>query len=124
MQKGDCIIIPPDLFRAGEDFFVGLGWTCPGDVDLDASIVVATHGTGGGGGGGKAVNVVGYKDLQFGGAVVHQGDNMTGGADGDDERINIDLDAMPPEVPFLVTVVSLEIVIHVVFVINAGDDGG
>jgi stress response protein SCP2 len=55
---------------------------------------------------GKAINIVSFSDREFGKAVVHNGDNMTGDGSGDDERIDIDLDCMPPEVQSLFVVVN------------------
>ena len=28
MHKGDVVELPPGLFQAGSDAFIGLGWTC------------------------------------------------------------------------------------------------
>ena len=82
MQKGDCVTIPPGLFTGGDDFFIGLGWSCPGSVDLDASVVICSEFDGG-----EAINVVAFNDKTFGDAVRHQGDNTSGAGAGDDEVI-------------------------------------
>ncbi len=42
----------------------------------------------------------------FGGAVQHQGDNLTGEGKGDDERISIDLAGVPSNVDRLAIVVT------------------
>jgi len=41
------------------------------------------------------------------GSVVHSGDNLTGAGDGDDETINVDLNAIPQSVHKLVFVVNI-----------------
>jgi stress response protein SCP2 len=102
MGKGDCVTIPADLFQGGDDFFVGLGWSCGPNIDLDASVIVCD-----GYGGGRAINVVAFNDTEFGSAVQHQGDNQTGDGDGDDETILIDLDAMPDAVRSCFVVVNI-----------------
>ena len=102
MSKGDCVTIPADLFVGGEDFFVGLGWSCGPNIDLDASVVVCD-----GYDGGHVVNVVAFSDTEFGDAVRHQGDNTTGDGDGDDETILMDLDAMPEAVRCCYIVVNI-----------------
>eukprot|EP00391_Amoebophrya_sp_Ameob2_P012126 CAMPEP_0178990782 /NCGR_PEP_ID=MMETSP0795-20121207/5159_1 /TAXON_ID=88552 /ORGANISM="Amoebophrya sp., Strain Ameob2" /LENGTH=491 /DNA_ID=CAMNT_0020682409 /DNA_START=249 /DNA_END=1724 /DNA_ORIENTATION=+ len=105
MQKGDFLEIPPDMFRDGSDLFVGLGWEMHplkgGTVDLDASILLfdAT---------GNLVDVVNYANLSFlQGTVRHNGDNLTGAGKGDDEKIDIDLDRLPPVVAQLFIVVNV-----------------
>ena len=41
------------------------------------------------------------------GAIVHQGDNLTGGGEGDDEQIMIDLSQVPKDVDRLIFVVNI-----------------
>lgn len=87
---------------------VGLGWdarkTTGPDYDLDASIV--------------ALNAAGtclskdwfvyYNNLRApGDAIVHQGDELTGGLAGDDEQIVVDLTALPADVVDLRVVVTI-----------------
>ena len=99
---------------------VGLGWdeaqpqqhglralfaAKPADIDCDASVILC----------GENGKLIPSKDfcIYFGnlrhssGAVVHQGDNLTGGGEGDDEQIMVDLSIMPPEVAKLVFVVNI-----------------
>jgi tellurium resistance protein TerD len=87
---------------------VGLGWdarkTAGADYDLDASAV-------GLGDNGLCVTTdwfVYYNNLTSpGGAIVHQGDNLTGTGTGDDEQIVVDLAGLPAEVTdvrFVVTI--------------------
>jgi len=41
------------------------------------------------------------------GAIVHAGDNLTGGGEGDDEQITVDLSLIPPQIARLVFVVNI-----------------
>jgi tellurium resistance protein TerD len=87
---------------------VGLGWdvrtTTGGDFDLDASAIACTTA-------GTAVSdqhFVFFNNLSSpDGSVVHQGDNLTGEGDGDDEVIKVELAAMSPDVDKVVFVVSI-----------------
>lgn len=74
-------------------FTVGLGWdtnsSSTGDAfDLDASIFILGEN-------GKLISdeyFVFYNNLKSpDGSVTHTGDNLTGAGDGDDEKINVDL---------------------------------
>ncbi|MFE6864989.1 TerD family protein [Kitasatospora sp. NPDC057692] len=87
---------------------VGLGWdvrtTTGVDYDLDASaLLCGAHG--------KVVSdqhFVFFNNLSSpDGSVEHSGDNLTGGGDGDDEQIKVDLDAVPLEVAKVVFPVSI-----------------
>ncbi|MDQ6839323.1 MAG: TerD family protein [Actinomycetota bacterium] len=87
---------------------VGLGWdprtTTGADFDLDASAIVA-------GSEGKALSdqhFVFFNNLATpDGSIRHLGDNLTGGGDGDDEQVNVDLVGMAPEVDKIVFPVSI-----------------
>ena len=79
---------------------VGLGWDINkydggADFDLDASVFML-------GANGKLLrddDFIFYNNLESrNGAVKHTGDDRTGGNDGDDEQIIIDLDKVPPEI--------------------------
>ena len=87
---------------------VGLGWdvrsTTGDDFDLDASAL------------GLDPNHRIVADDYFvffnnttspDGSIVHQGDNLTGEGDGDDEVINIDLKSVPPQAVSIVITVSI-----------------
>ena len=87
---------------------VGLGWdvrsTTGTDFDLDASAILVDAG-------GK---VTGDKDFVFfnnlqsaDGSVKHLGDNLTGEGEGDDEQVNVDLNAVPAGVDKIVFPVSI-----------------
>lgn len=92
---------------------VGLGWDVNqfdtgGDFDLDATAFLLTDT-------GKVSN---QKDFVFfgnlshpSGSVVHQGDNLTGVGDGDDEQIRVNLDLIPEnitKIAFAVTIYEAE----------------
>ncbi|WP_166920298.1 TerD family protein [Flavobacterium poyangense] len=90
-------------------FTVGLGWDSNSSntgtsFDLDASVFLV-------GANGKIPNdnhFVYYNNLKSPDqAVVHVGDNLTGAGDGDDEKIQIDLSKISPdvhEISFVVTI--------------------
>lgn len=92
---------------------VGLGWDVNqfdtgGDFDLDATAFLLTD----------AGKVSCQKDFVFfgnlnhpSGAVIHQGDNLTGVGDGDDEQIKINLSLVPEnitKIAFAVTIYEAE----------------
>ncbi|MEK2490947.1 TerD family protein [Kitasatospora purpeofusca] len=87
---------------------VGLGWdvrtTTGADYDLDASALLCNaHG--------KVVSdqhFVFFNNLRSpDGSVEHSGDNLTGGGDGDDEQIKVDLAGVPVDVAKVVFPVSI-----------------
>jgi tellurium resistance protein TerZ len=56
---------------------------------------------------GAPVDVIFFRQLKSkDGSVVHTGDNRTGDGDGDDEQINVDLNAVPAQVKSLVFTVN------------------
>ncbi len=88
---------------------VGLGWDANatdtgGKFDLDASLFLL-------GKDGKVVsdeNFIFYNNKTSPcGGVVHQGDNLTGAGDGDDEVILIELDKVAPEVDKIIFTVTI-----------------
>ncbi|WP_033213503.1 TerD family protein [Kitasatospora phosalacinea] len=87
---------------------VGLGWdvraTTGADFDLDASALLCGES-------GRVLSdqhFVFYNNLRSPeGSVEHSGDNLTGGGDGDDEQIKVDLTAVPPQVAKVVFPVSI-----------------
>lgn len=91
-----------------DEIMVGLGWdarsTDGADFDLDASafLLAAT---------GKVRSDSDFcfynqKDVAAG-AAVHQGDNLTGAGDGDDEQILITLSKLPADVDKVAVVVTI-----------------
>jgi tellurium resistance protein TerD len=87
---------------------IGLGWdaraTTGVDFDLDASALGLAENH-------KIVSdqyFVFFNNLKSpDGSIEHQGDNLTGEGDGDDEQININLTAVPPNVTSVVFPVSI-----------------
>ena len=92
---------------------VGLGWDVNEfdsgyDFDLDASAFLC-------GANGKCTcdqDFIFYGNLEHpSGAVVHQGDNLTGAGEGDDEQIMVDLSMVPAnieKIAFTVTIYEAE----------------
>lgn len=121
LQKGQKI----SLTKAGNSglkkVMVGLGWdeaqpqakgffglfaAKPADIDCDASAILC--GTDGKVIGSTKESVVYFGNLRHSsGAIVHQGDNLTGGGDGDDEEIMVDLSMVPGNVCKIVFVVNI-----------------
>ena len=87
---------------------VGVGWVLNSfdadSMDLDVSCFLLNNE-------GKTVvdeDFVFYNNLEArDGSVVHNGDNLTGAGDGDDESISIDLNGVPFEVTKIVFVMSI-----------------
>ncbi|MEE1787673.1 TerD family protein [Kitasatospora sp. NPDC059722] len=87
---------------------IGLGWdvrtTTGADYDLDASALLCNAL-------GKVVSdqhFVFFNNLRSPeGSVEHSGDNLTGGGDGDDEQIKVDLARVPADVAKVVFPVSI-----------------
>lgn len=78
---------------------VGLGWDTK--ADIDASVIMMDSN-------GMVVDTVFFSQLKSkDGSIVHQGDNLTGEGDGDDEQILIDLSRVGPNVHSLWPVVSV-----------------
>ncbi|MCF8588988.1 TerD family protein [Gordonia sp. HY285] len=87
---------------------IGLGWdvrtTTGTDFDLDGSAIALKTDK-------RAVSdqhFIFFNNLRSpDGSIEHTGDNTTGEGDGDDEAINVDLAATPPEVDSIVFPVSI-----------------
>jgi tellurium resistance protein TerD len=87
---------------------VGLGWdprtTTGADFDLDASALMLDMA-------GKVLSdshFIFFNNLKSpDGSVEHMGDNLTGGGDGDDEQIKINLEAVPTDCGKVVFPVSI-----------------
>ncbi len=93
---------------------VGLGWDplpkkrgflgsllSGGDsIDLDASCILLDKQ-------GQQIDIIWFRQLKSkDGSIVHSGDNLTGEGDGDDEVINVNLEALPTNVEYLVFTVN------------------
>jgi tellurium resistance protein TerD len=108
LQKGEKV----DLTKGNPGLtklIVGLGWDTNKydggfDFDLDAAAFLLTEN----GKVTKDADFVFYNNLKHdSGAVVHQGDNLTGEGEGDDEQIKVDLTKIPQtyqKVAFTVTI--------------------
>lgn len=69
------------------------------DIDLDASAVLFADD--------QIVDVCYYGQLRSkDGSILHQGDNLTGAGDGDDEVMNVDLTRVPPYVTTIIFIVT------------------
>ena len=122
LQKGQKISLKKSDGSGLKKVMVGLGWdeaqqtakglralfaAKPQDIDCDASVILCGQD-------GKLLRrpinqtCVYYNNLRHpSGAVVHQGDNLTGGGEGDDEQIMVDLSLLPADVYKLVFVVNI-----------------
>lgn len=117
LQKGQKV----SLSKEGnglKSIMVGLGWDeapqprglfapKPQSIDCDASAILC-------GADGKIVGrelndyCVYFNNLKhISGAIVHQGDNLTGAGEGDDEQIMVDLSLVPNYVDKIVFVVNI-----------------
>jgi tellurium resistance protein TerD len=87
---------------------VGLGWdvrtTTGADFDLDASAIICNAS-------GKVISdqhFVFFNNLRSpDGSVEHQGDNLTGSGEGDDEQVKVNLAGLPGEADKVVFTVSI-----------------
>jgi stress response protein SCP2 len=121
LQKGQKI----DLTKGNAGLkrvMVGLGWdevqpekkglfsSQPEDIDCDASaILIDANGRLSQDMDGNLLkDVVFFNHLKHpSGAIIHQGDNLTGGGDGDDEQILVDLSNLPQQYSKVVFVVTI-----------------
>ena len=113
LQKGQKVSLSKDNHGLAQ-VIVGLGWDevkrigglfsrKPQAIDCDASAILLKNG-----------KLCGKEDLVYFGnlrhksnAVMHQGDNLTGAGDGDDEQIIVDLLRIPQEYDRIVIVVNI-----------------
>ena len=87
---------------------VGLGWdvraTEGADFDLDASVFLLTET-------GRVrsdSDFIFYNNLRSAdGSIEHTGDNLTGEGEGDDEQVNVDLNAVPADIAKLAFSVTI-----------------
>ena len=122
LQKGQKISLKKGDGSGLKNVMVGLGWDeaqptakgwralfapKPQDIDCDASVILCGQD-------GRIISnqvrdcLVYYGNLRHpSGAVQHQGDNLTGGGDGDSEQIMVDLTQLPDNVSKLVFVVNI-----------------
>lgn len=109
LTKGQRVSLRKDGGVALTMINMGLGWdpvekrgvfgNRSVDIDLDASAILIADNT--------IVDVAYYGQLRSkDGSILHEGDNLTGVGDGDDEVMRVDLTRVPPHVTtvlFLVT---------------------
>lgn len=123
LKKGQKITLTKDDGASLRRVMVGLGWDeaeqkpiggirglfggKPSPIDCDASAILCGEN-------GKTITRDGLEScVYFGrlshpsGSVVHQGDNLTGEGDGDDEQIMVDLERVPANVCRIVIVVNI-----------------
>lgn len=121
LQKGQKISLTKVGSGGLKKVMVGLGWdevqpqakgffslfaAKPADIDCDASAILC-------GANGKVVGTTKDSVVYFGnlrhssGAIVHQGDNLTGAGAGDDEQIMVDLSMIPSNIEKIVFVVNI-----------------
>lgn len=108
LSKGGNVSLTKEAGGTLTAVTVGLGWdarTTTGDgFDLDASALLLNSG-------GKVRtdnDFVFYGNLATtDGCVTHQGDNLTGEGDGDDEQVKVDLKTVPADVDKIVFPVSI-----------------
>lgn len=109
LSKGGNVSLSKEGGSTLTKVMVGLGWdervTDGADFDLDAAAFCLNAA-------GKVRNdsdFIFYNNLSgASGSVVHQGDNLTGTGDGDDEQVLIDL----PNVPADVDKIAICVTIH------------
>ena len=113
LQKGQKVSLSKDNQGLAQ-VILGLGWDevkrkgglfsrKPQAIDCDASAILLKNG-----------KLCGKEDLVYFGnlrhksdAVMHQGDNLTGAGDGDDEQIFVDLKAIPESVDKIAFTVTI-----------------
>ncbi|NKR65343.1 stress protein [Rhodococcus hoagii] len=109
LAKGQKVNLRKDGGVALTTVKMGLGWdpvekrgmfgSRAIDIDLDASAVLFADD--------QIVDVCYYGQLRSkDGSIQHQGDNLTGAGDGDDEVINVDLTRVPPYVTTIIFIVT------------------
>ncbi|MBC7859161.1 MAG: TerD family protein [Burkholderiaceae bacterium] len=112
LSKGQKISLDKEAGGALSKITMGLGWDAVKSkgffgfgaktetIDLDASCVLFDEAN-------RPVDTVWFRQLKSrDGSVVHTGDNRTGAGDGDDEQINVELNAVPAGVKSLVFTVN------------------
>ncbi len=110
LTKGEKVNLTKEAGGSLTTFLIGLGWDAKdpnvagAEFDLDASMFAIN----------SAGKVVSNRHFVFwgnmaspDGAITHQGDNLTGAGDGDDEQIIVDVTKLPPEAEKLVVAVTI-----------------
>ena len=109
--KGQKISLDKEAGSSLNNVFMGLGWDAvkkkgffasfsDNSIDLDASCALFDENK-------NIIDVVYFGKLQGGnGSIKHSGDNLTGEGDGDDEKINVNLSAVPDNVKSIIFTVN------------------
>lgn len=107
LKKGGSVNLRKDNPNLSK-IYVGLGWDpvksgifSSRNFDIDASVIAMDKND-------REIDVLYYgKTSIFHKALVHHGDNLTGEGDGDDEVIEMDLNAIPKEVNRLAVIINI-----------------
>ncbi len=113
LKKGQRISLTKEA-PGLKQIMCGLGWDVAErsggffnrnqDFDLDSSVICLNADK-------KLTdvkNIIYFGNLRHSSdAIAHQGDNLTGAGEGDDEIINIDLPLIPPDLVYLVFVINI-----------------
>ena len=119
LAKGQTLSLEKSGGQGLTKVFMGLGWDPAGsnqkkgffgkllggasggdDIDLDASVIVLDAAK-------NVLDTVSFSQLRSkDGSIKHDGDNLTGQGDGDDEVIHVDLTKLNPAAAFLVFTVN------------------
>lgn len=109
LRKGQKVVLRKDGGVKLTRISMGLGWDPvrkaglfggrSKDIDLDASVIMYS--------GTQVKDVVYFGQLTSKDkSVQHTGDNLTGAGEGDDESVNVNLEAMSPQISTLVFIVT------------------
>lgn len=95
LVKDHAVVLPSNLTHLR----IGLGWDTR--LDIDASVILFKAN-------GEHKDTIYFGKLQTPNkSVVHQGDNLTGEGDGDDEVIDIELGLIPSDVESIWPVITI-----------------
>ncbi len=108
LKKGQRISLTKEA-PGLKQIMCGLGWDVSQgfgarQIDLDSSVICLNADK-------KLTdvkNIIYFGNLRHSSdAIAHQGDNLTGAGEGDDEVINLDLPLIPPDIAYLVFVINI-----------------
>ena len=108
LKKGQRISLTKEA-PGLKQIMCGLGWDVSQgfgarQIDLDSSVICLNADK-------KLTdvkNIIYFGNLRHSSeAIAHQGDNLTGAGEGDDEVINLDLPLIPPDIFYLVFVINI-----------------
>lgn len=114
LQKGQKVELRKSNGGSLQRVMIGLGWDAaqrkrglfapkPQDIDCDSSVFACQNG--------RLVDITDI--VYFGnlthksGAIRHMGDNLTGGGEGDDEQVFVNLVSLPAEYDKIIFVVNI-----------------